>query len=59
MNAPKTKAPPRQHITTTLPIDLIAELDAYVADERVKRSAVYENALRKFFAAEKVRKGKE
>lgn len=54
----KDKAPPRQHITTTLPLDLIAMLDAYVATKKVKRNAVVETALLRFFLQEEKGKGK-
>lgn len=53
---PKPPRPRRTHITTTLPIDLLNELDAYVSNERVSKNMVIENALRKYFIAERARK---
>lgn len=51
----REKAPPRQVVTTSLPLDLIKQLDDYVLAEDVKRNAIIELALRRFFAAEKGR----
>jgi len=43
----------KSHVTTLLPNDLLAELDAYHGLMRTSKSLVFENALRKFFAAER------
>lgn len=52
----KPPRPRRTHVTTTLPVDLADELDAYVASENVNKNAVIENALRKYFVAERARR---